>query len=104
MYQHHRQEPHPPEEFRARGQPNWASIIYFLALRRYSSGVSILYVMVDSNNTQVLCAINRDRSVHKDSFNPIRQIYWSFVVNNTHLTSMHIPGEEHVLPTCYVVF
>ena len=50
-----------------------------------------------TDNTQVVAAINKGRSVNEASMDILRLIFWESVVNNFHLIAQHVAGVDNVL-------
>ena len=50
-----------------------------------------------TDNTQVVAAINKGRSVNEASMDILRLIFWESVVNNFHLVAQHVAGVDNVL-------
>ena len=55
-------------------------------------------VVCQTDNTQVLWAINTGRNKNELSMEIIRDIFWLSVIFNFHLVAVHIPGTLNVLP------
>ena len=69
-----------------------------LAIERYADSWADRHVIVFTDNTQVLCMINKGISANDDCKSYIRDIFWSLARNNIYLTALHIPGVMNVLP------
>ena len=69
-----------------------------LALDRYASLWSDEHVVVFTDNTQVLCMINKGISANDDCMSYIREMFWTTALNNIYLTARHIPGHLNFLP------
>lgn len=59
--------------------------------------VEKLKVVIFSNNTQVVSAINKGKCENDTSMRIMRRVFWLTVLFNCHLVSVHIPGRSNVV-------
>ena len=67
------------------------------AMWRWGPDMRDSRVVVLSDNTQVVSAINMGRSDNDISMAILRRVFWLSVLYNCHITSMHIPGHLNVV-------
>ena len=65
--------------------------------RRWGKQWSNCRIKCVTDNTQVVAAINKGRSINDSSMEILRLIFWESVVNNFHLVAQHLAGNENVL-------
>lgn len=70
----------------------------WLAVHRYSHMWRNKLITCQVDNTQVMWAINRGRSVNKNNMVVLRKIFWESVKNNFHMVAIHVKGDENILP------
>lgn len=66
------------------------------ALWRWGPAMRDSKIVVHSDNTQVVAAINSGRSENKVAMFILRRIFWLSVLFNCHVVSKHIPGRLNV--------
>ena len=65
--------------------------------RRWSSGWRDRSVVVVTDNTQVMCAINTGRSVNKVIMRWLRELFWLSITNNFELGAVYIRTDDNVI-------
>lgn len=70
----------------------------WLAVQRHSQTWRNRLVRCVTDNTQVMGAINKGRSLNNHNMTLLRKIFWASVENNFHLVSSHIEGINNFLP------
>lgn len=70
----------------------------WLAVQKFSHTWRNKLVRCSTDNTQVMWAINRGRSVNKNNMVVLRRIFWKSVLYNFHMVASHIKGEDNKLP------
>ena len=71
--------------------PLWESAL------RWGKGWRDCKVNCFTDNTQVVAAINKGRSINDSSMEILRLIFWESVVHNFHLVAHHVAGDDNVL-------
>ena len=54
-------------------------------------------VICYSDNTHVISAINKGKSVNVQAMNFIRQLFWLTALFNCHIVAVHIPGRHNII-------
>ena len=70
----------------------------YLALCRFKDQWHDLHVLCNTDNTQVVSALNKGVSANKESMSLIRDMFWICARNNIYLTGHHIPGVNNIIP------
>ena len=70
----------------------------FVSLLRWGHLWRNSRVVCKSDNTQVVWALTKGRSVNDMSMALLRKIFWLSVLMNFHLVAEHIPGDENLWP------
>ena len=67
------------------------------ALERWGPSWRDQKIYCVTDNTQVMCAINKGKSDNEVSMILLRKLFWLCVLFNCHLVSVYIPGKDNVL-------
>ena len=70
----------------------------YISILRWGSTWRNSRVVCKSDNTQVVWALNKGRSVNDVSMALLRRIFWLSVIMNFHLVAQHISGDENTWP------
>lgn len=70
----------------------------WLAVQKHAKSWQNKLITCHTDNTQVMWAINRGRSVNKNNMVILRKIFWESVLHNFHLVATHVKGEDNILP------
>ncbi len=68
-----------------------------LAARRWKSHWANKHLVVYSDNTTTVSAINNGSSRSKDIMPYLRELFWLSVESNFHITARHLPGRLNIL-------
>ena len=69
-----------------------------MAIRRWGRGWRNSKVICESDNTQVVWAVNTGRSINELSMSILREIFWYCVIYNCHVVATHVSGVSNVIP------
>ena len=68
-----------------------------MAIRRWGHKWRDKKVVCFSDNTHVVCALNKGKSVNSYAMDFLRQLFWLTALFNCQLVAVHIPGRENVI-------
>lgn len=71
--------------------PIWLSLI------RWGHTWRDLHAVCFTDNTSVMCMVNKGFSVNKKCMVLLRDIFWRCAINNIHLTARHVPGNVNLI-------